>query len=317
MYEALGFFLFGVFLLLLGGDSMVRGVSGLGQRFGLAPFTAGLLLLSVATSLPQLAVNAYAFEHGQVDLALGNAIGSTIASLGLTLALAAIAAPLLLGMRALVAEAVFVLVATGAVLLFGIDGEIARWEAALLLVGFAAFLVFVFTRGRNEPAKVQQELTEFAHTSTGMAQNLSRLAIAAAVLYFGSKFVVANALIIEPALGLSAALTGLTVVAVGTALPQVVTVALSAYRGHGNAVAGQVLGACLFNLLVVIGGMAAIRPVQLPASVISFAMPVAMAFGLVVYLLLTRDSRLGRRDGGILGVLFVAWLAFELIHAWR
>ncbi len=315
MYEVIGFFLFGVFLLLLGGDSMVRGVSGLGQRLGLASFTAGLLLLSVATSLPQLAVNAYALEHGQVDLALGNAIGSTIASIGLTLALAAITAPLLLGMRALVAEAVFVLVATGAVLLFGIDGEIVRWEATLLLAGFAAFLVFVFTRGRNEPAEVQQELTEFAHTSIGTAQNVSRLAIAAVVLYFGSKFVVANALIIGPALGLSAALTGLTVVAVGTALPQVVTAALTAYRGHGNAVAGQVLGACLFNLLVVIGGMAAIRPVQLPASVISFALPVAMAFGLVVYLLLTRDTRLGRRDGGILGVLFVAWLAFELIHA--
>jgi cation:H+ antiporter len=296
---------------------MVRGVSGLGQRLGLAPFTAGLLLLSVATSLPQLAVNAYAFEHGQVDLALGNAIGSTIASLGLTLALAAIAAPLLMRMRALVVEATFVLVATGAVLLFGIDGEIARWEGALLLLGFAGFIGFVFTRGRNEAAEVQEELAKFAHTSTGLVQNLLRIVIGGTVLFFGSQNVVTYAPLIGQGLGVGALLSGLTLVAVGTALPMLVTVLLAARQGQGNVIAGQVLAACLFNLLLVVGGMAAINPLTIPTSLVSFALPAAMVFVLTLYPVVAGNLPIHRRVGGIQLAMFVAWLTFELAPAWR
>lgn len=317
MFEATSFFLLGLLLLLLGGDSMVKGVSGLGQRFGLSPFMAGLLLLSFASSIPELAVNAYAMHRGQVGLALGNAVGSNIVNIGLTLGLAAVAAPLLIRMRVLAAEVVFILVASGAVLLFGQDGVITRSEGALLLLGFAGFLVFVFTRGRTEPDAVQKELAQFAHTGTGLVQNLARIAIAAAVLYMGSKYVVVSAPAIGQALGFGTFLTGLTVVAIGTALPELATALMAARRGHGDVVAGQVLGACLFNLLFIVGGMAAIHPLVLPASFIGFELPAAMAFALVLYPILACDLRVSRREGGILVALFLAWIAFELLQAWR
>jgi cation:H+ antiporter len=315
MFEAIGFFLFGLFLLLLGGDSVVRGTSGLGQRLGLSPFLAGLLLLSFATSLPELAVNAYAVQHGQVDLALGNAVGSNIANIGLTLALAALASPLLIQMRVLAAEGIFILVASGAVLFFGLDGTISRAEGGLLLLGFVAFLVFVFTRGRDEPNEVRLELEKYVHTGTGLVQNLARLVIGAVVLFFGSRYVVVNASVIGQALGFGAALTGLTVVAVGTALPEVATALLAARQGQGNVVAGQVLGACLFNLLVIVGGMAAIHPLAIPASFTRIELPVAMGFVLALYPVLTGGSRVGRREGGILVALFAAWLLFETLQA--
>jgi len=315
MFEAIGTFLLGLLLLLLGGDSVLRGVSGLGQRLGLSPFLAGLLLLSFATSLPELAINAYAMQHGQIELALGNAVGSNIVNIGLILALAAVSAPLLIQMRILGAEVVFVVVATGAVLFLGIDGRISRGEGALLLAAFIGFLVFVFSRGRREPDVVQKEMSEFARTATGPAQNLIRLVIGSVVLYFGSRFVVSGALPIGQSLGFGAMVTGLTVLAVGTALPEVVTALLAAHRGHGSVVAGQVLGGCLFNLLVVVGGMAVVHPLLLPASFVSFELPIAMAFALTLFPALAGDWRVSRREGGILFVLFLAWLLFEFLQA--
>jgi len=315
MLNAMGMFGLGLFMLLLGGDSVVKGASGLAQRLGLSPFAAGLLLVAFATSVPELAVNAYAFAVGQTDLALGNAIGSNIVNIGLTLGLAALVAPLLITMRLLAAEVVFILVASGAVLFFGLDGVIARWEGGILLTGFVAFLAFVFRRGRGESADVKRELAEFSVTSTGLVQNLIRFGFAAALLFFGSRFVVESAPVIGLALGLGSMLTGLIIVAIGTALPELFTAAMAARNGQGNVVAGQVLGACLFNLLFIVGGLALWRPLPLPGSFIALELPAVMAFALLLYPLLGGDLKISRREGGWLLLAFSSWLAFELFVA--
>lgn len=315
MGNAIGMFVLGLLLLLLGGDSVVKGASGLAQRFGLSPFSAGLLLVAFATSVPELAVNAYAVGTGNIDLALGNAVGSNMVNIGLTLGIAALVAPLLISMRLLAAQIVFILVASGAVLFFGLDGSIARWEGGILLAGFAAFLAFVFRRGREEPAKVQEEIAEFAVTSTALTQNLIRFAFAAGLLFFGSRLVVESAPVIGLALGLGSMLSGLIIVAVGTALPEIVTAAMAARNGQGNAVAGQVLGACLFNLLFIVGGMSVLQPLLLPASFITLELPAVMAFALLLYPVLGGDLKIQRREGGLLILAFAIWLAFELFIA--
>jgi cation:H+ antiporter len=313
--SAIGLFLLGLFLLLLGGDSVVKGASGLAQRFGLSPFASGLLLVAFATSVPELAVNAYAVAVGQSDLALGNAIGSNIVNIGLTLGVSALVSPLLISMRLLAAEIVFILVASGLVLLFGFDGTIVRWEGGILLAAFLGFLFYVFSRGRDESAEVQKELAAFAVTSSALMQNLIRFALAAALLFFGSRLVVQSAPEIGLAMGMGTMLTGLVVVAIGTALPEIVTAALAAYNGHGNAVAGQVLGACLFNLLFIVGGMAAFKPLPVPASFVTLEVPAAMAFALLLYPILGGDLKINRREGGLLVFAFLVWLGFELFTA--
>ena len=312
MASAVGMFALGIFLLLLGGDSVLRGASGLAQRLGLSPFGAGLMLVSFAFSIPELAVNSYAMAVGQPDLALGNAIGSNIVNIGLTLGMAALVAPLLASMRLLAVEVVLVLVATGAVLLFGLDGSIARWEGVLLLLGFAGFLVLVFRRGRQESAAVQLELTAHATTSSNLGQNALRLAMAGVMLSFGSRLVVQHAPAIGLAMGMGSMLTGLIVVAISTALPEVAIACLAAAKGQGNVVVGSVLGACLFNLLLVVGGMAAWSPLALPDSFLRLELPAAMAFALLLYPVLAGDLDIKRREGGLLVLAFVAWLAFEL-----
>ncbi len=317
MIVSIGYFVLGLFLLLLGGDSVVKGASGLAQRLGWSPFKAGLLLVAFATSIPELAVNAMAFSRGNTDLALGNAVGSNIVNIGLTLAVAAIAAPLLLQMRLLAGQIVFLLVATGLLLVFALDGALARWEGAVMLAGFIALLAYMLSRSNQEPAVVQTELAQFADTRTGMVQNLVRVAIAAVALFFGGKLVVENAPLLGSAMGFGSLLTGLLLVAIATALPEVVTAVMAARQGQPNVVAGHVLGASLFNLLFIVGGMAVIKPIVIPASFVGLELPAAMAFVLALYPIFGGDLRISRREGGVLLALFVAFVAFELALAWR
>lgn len=316
MIVSIAWFVLGLVLLLLGGDSVVKGASGLAQRLGLSPFQAGLLLVAFATSMPELAVNAYAVHAGNTDLALGNAVGSNVVNIGLTLALAALAAPLLLQMRLLAGQLVFLLVATGLLLLFALDGVVVRWEGAVLLAGFLVMIGFLVVHGRQEPAPVQQELADFAETRTHLMQNVLRLVIAAVVLFFGGRLVVEQAPVIGAALGFGSVLTGLILVAIATALPEVVAAVMAARQGQGNVVAGTVLGASLFNVLVIVGGMAVLQPVAVPASFVSLELPAAMAFVLALYPILGGDLRISRREGGVLLALFLAWIAFELASAW-
>lgn len=316
MLGATGYFALGIFLLLLGGDSAVKGASGLAQRLGLSPFATGLMLVAFATSLPELAINAYALKQGQVELALGNAVGSNIVNIGLTLAMAALAAPLALRMRLLASKLVFVLVATGAVLFFSLDGRLAAWEGGMLCLGFVAALWHYSRRGALEDEGVKAQFIAFAETRTGLMQNLARLAIAAVVLYFGSKLIVQSAPVLGQALGLGPLVVGLTVVAIGTALPEVAVAVIASRQGQGDVVAGQVLGACLVNLLLIVGGMAAIQPLAIPASLVTLELPAAMAFALALYPIIGGDLNVSRREAGILLALFVGWLGFVLLQAW-
>ncbi len=310
---AIAWFLLGLLLLALGGDSIVKAVSGLAQRFGASPFTAGLLLLGVTTSLPELAVNARALAVGQPELALGNAVGSSIVNLGLTLAVAAMAAPLLLRAR-LQTVLWWSLLAAGVLLiLFGLDGGLARWEGGILLAGFIVVQVLLLRRGRSESAEVQVAIAESALSRTSLPLNVLRVLIAALTLYWGARLVVGAAADFGAALGWTPLLVGLLPVAIGTALPEVATAIAAARRGHGDMVLGHVLGSSVVNLLLVIGAMAVLQPLALPASFVRLELPALLAFALVLYPMLRGDLKISRGEGVILLVAFVGWFVLELL----
>ena len=312
MAEALVLFGLGLLLLALGGDSIVKGASGLAQKFGASPFIAGLLLVAFGTSIPELFVNARAYAVGAQDLALGNAVGSNIVNFGLTLGLAALAAPLLIRMRLLSPMLVALVVATLAVILFGLDGVISQLEGIVLLLAFVAMLVFMLVRSGRESLEVRESVAAYADTRSVLWLNLLRFAIAVALLYFGAKFVVSSAPILGASWGLSPLLVGLLPVAIGTALPEVAAAIAAARRGQGDMVAGHVIGSSLFNLLVVVGGMAALRPLPLPASFVKLELPAAIVFALMLYPMLRGDLRISKAEGGVLFVAFLGWVVLEL-----
>lgn len=311
MIEAILFFLLGLVLLALGGDSIVKGASGLAQRFGASPFVAGLLLVAFGTSLPELAVNAQAMWAGLPALALGNAVGSNVVNIGLTLGAAALAAPLLVRWRALAPLLLVLVVATAAVIALGWDGRLSRLDGVLLVLAFVAVLAYALARSGRESADVRAAVDGFARTQTGLVLNLLRFAVAVVLLYFGARWVVVSAPALGAALGMAPLLTGLLVVAIGTALPEVAAAIAAARRGQGDLVAGHVIGASLFNLLVIVGGMAAFHEVAVPASFVRFELPAALAFALLLVPVLRGDFRVSRREGGVLLVAFVAWVVFE------
>ena len=313
MAAALGFFVLGLFLLALGGDSIVKGAAGLGQRLGLSSLATGVVIVAFGTSLPELAVNARAAWVGSQELALGNAVGSNVVNFGLTLGAAACMAPLLVRWRALVPLLLCFVLACVLVILLGYDGALSRFDGGVLLVVFVAMLVWALLRSHRETAEVQADITEFATTRTAVWLNALRVVFAATLLYFGARLVVEHAPILGSALGMAPLVTGLIVVAIGTALPEVAGAIAAARRGHGDMVVGHVIGSSLFNLLVVIGGMALFRDVPLPKSFVRFEVPAALAFALVLYPMLRGDLRISRREGGVLLVAFVAWVAFELM----
>ena len=314
MLEALGFFALGLVLLALGGDSIVKGASGLAQKFGASPFVAGLLLVAFGTSIPELFVNARAYAVGAQDLALGNAVGSNIVNFGLTLGLAAIAAPLLVRMRMLSSLLVLLVVATLAMIVFGLDGVISRIEGAVMLLAFVAMLAFIIARSGRESVEVRDSLAAYAATRSVLWMNLLRFVVASALLYFGAKFVVQSAPMLGASWGMSPLLVGLLPIAIGTALPEVAAAMAAARRGQGDMVVGHVIGSSLFNLLVVVGGMAALRPLPLPASFVKLELPAAIAFALVLYPMLRGDLRISRGEGALLLLAFLAWVAFQLFQ---
>lgn len=312
MLESFGLLLLGLLLLALGGDSMVKGAAGLAQRIGASPFTAGLVVVAFGTSVPELAVNARALWVGQPALALGNAVGSNVANIGLTFALAALAAPFAVRWRALSPMLLALLAGTVLAIVLSLDGRLSRIDGLVLLAGFVVAMAACFARGRDPDPAVHEALAGHARTSTHGVQNLLRVAVAAGLLFFGAKYVVTGALPFADALGFEPLLAGLVIVAIGTALPEAAAAIAAARRGQGDIVAGHVIGASLFNLLVVLGGMAAWRGIEVPASFVRLEWPAALAFALMLLPVLRGDFRASRGEGALLLVAFGAWLWLEL-----
>jgi cation:H+ antiporter len=314
MASALGWFLLGLLLLALGGDSIVKGASGLAHRLRWSPFVVGLVLIALATSVPELAVNYRAVFAGQSDLALGNAVGSNIANVGLTLAAAAMVAPLLLRWRVLAPLLLMLVAATVAVILLALDGRLSALEGGLLAAAFVVVLLVALRRAGSDDAGVRAEIEGFTRTTDGLGRNLLRLAIAVALIGAGAWLVVRDAPRLGEALGLTPLMTGLLPVAIGTALPELAGAIAAARRGQGDLVAGHVLGSSLVNLLLVLGGMALIGGgLAVPASFVRYELPAALVLALMLLPILRGDMRVGRGEGGLLFVVLLAWIAFELV----
>lgn len=307
-------FLLGLVLLALGGDSLIKGASGLARGRGWSPFRTGLVLVALATSIPEIVVNAVAVSRGQDELALGNAVGSNVVNVGLTLALAALAAPLLVRWRSLSALLALLLLITLAVLLLSLDGRLSPIEGVLLVAAFVGVLAFKFARSRDEAPELRAEIEAFTQTSDGVGLNLARLAIAAALLGYGAWLIVREAPALGGLFGLSPLLTGLLPVAIATALPEAAAAIRAARRGQGDLVAGHVVGSSLVNISLVLGGMALLGGgLAIPESFVRYELPAALVFSAMLLPMLRGDMRLSRGEGGLLSVALLAWIAFEVL----
>ena len=193
------------------------------------------------------------------------------------------------------------------------DGQLDRIAAAAT-TGTAARAAA--TAAAEAPAATKTATTGTAgylDTDTGLGRNLLRFALGGAFLFFGAKLLVTHAPVVGLAWGFTPLITGLIVVAIATAVPEAAAAVAAARRGLGDIVVGHVIGSSLFNLLIVVGGMAAIRDLPVPDSFVRFELPAALASALLLYPMLRRDLQISRPEGWVLLLAFVAWVVAELL----
>lgn len=308
-------FVIGFIILIKGADLLVEGASSIAARFNIPSLVIGLTIVAFGTSAPELFVNLIASFNGNTDIAIGNVLGSNIANVLLILGVAAIIYPLSVQSSTVWKEIPFSLLAAVALWVLAndvmLDGDagsfIGRTDGIILLLFFSIFMVYVFEISfRHKPAE-----EEIAVGRLSITKSVVFIVAGLAGLVFGGKWIVEGAIHIANLLGVSESLIGLTVVAVGTSLPELATSAVAAYRKNVDIAVGNVVGSNIFNIFLVLGTSATIKPLPFkPAS--NFDMFVVMFSSalLFAFLFVGKRHRIERWQGIMFLVFYVAYTAY-------
>jgi cation:H+ antiporter len=294
-------FLLGLVALFFGGEFLVKGASGVARHFRLSPMVIGLTVVGFGTSAPELLVSLQAALEGQPAIAIGNIVGSNIANILLILGISALIAPLFIPVKKLWRDLAFMLAATAILWWMLGDGVISRLEGGVLLVGLIVFLTTAFLTGKQEPDPDAEPLPEqwkaWAYTIGGLI-----------VLVIGARLLVDSAIIIARTYGISEAVIGLTIVAVGTSLPELATSVIAALRKQTEIAVGNIVGSNIFNIFGILGVTALIAPIPAEARFAAIDMPWAMGVAVALTVLAAVLGGLPRVAGVALLAGYAAYI---------
>ncbi len=313
MLAHIAWFAAGLAALIIGAEVMVRGGAALAARLGISPIVVGLTVVSIGTSMPELAVGVVAAAEGNGALAVGNIAGTNVVNLLLVLGLSALLVPLVLEVRILRFE--LPVIAGSALLLWVLvlDGMLSRVDGLILVAGAVVYIAAVVRASRREPDPVQAEFAEAlptGHPARHAAMTLGGIA----VIVVGADWLVDAAVGMARDFGVSDALIGLTVVAIGTSAPELVTTVISTLRGDRDIAIGNLLGSSIFNILLILGVTAVVpaHGLALPASLIRIDIPIMVAVALVCIPIFLSGRRVSRVEGGAMVVAYLGYLTFLL-----
>ena len=307
----------GFVLLVWGADKFVEGASALARKMGVSPLLVGLTIVAFGTSMPELAVSVTAALRGANEIAVGNVVGSNMFNLLVVAGLSAVICPLVMDKMLLrrdwplsIFAAVLLLVAIAP------DHVIARWEGAVLLVIFAVILSRQIKAALNDRAQLAAAEAEAAEEAAEMTKSpvmiWVNIVLGLACIVLGGQLAVNGATGIARMFGLSETLIGLTIVAIGTSLPELVTSIVAARKGQNEIAMGNVIGSNLFNILLILGVSAVITPIPVQAtSIIDCLFLITIS---VVFYLPARKGKLGRLPGAVLAAMYVAYTAYLIMR---
>lgn len=309
----------GLVLLVGGGDALVRGAASLAGRFGISPLVVGLTVVAFGTSAPELAVNVTAALSGSGELSFGNITGSNIANIGLVIGVTALFSPVGMHRAVITREIPMMTLASLVALVMGLDlklGDGAARDAfgtadgLVLLLLFCVFVYYTVNdamRQRNVPKEEQHP-----RVSLSMGTSILFTLLGLAGLGLGGNVTVRAAVEVARALGMSEALIGMTIVAIGTSLPELVTSLVSVVRGETDLAVGNVVGSNIFNLLFVLGITSVIAPVPLPAGG-QFDLVFVTVLSMILLPLARNPKQAIPRVGGLL--LFASYVGYLVYRA--
>jgi cation:H+ antiporter len=307
----------GLLLLVWGADRFVHGAATLARNLGIPVLLIGLTIVAFATSAPEIMVSVIAALRGESDLAVGNAIGSNTANIGLVLGGIAMLRPIEVTSATLRREMPALLAVSLLTVTLFLDTFISRVDGFVLLTGLVIVMVWLVRLGMRTSASDPMLADYEAEIPTDVTTRASIiwLIVGLALLLVGAEFLVDAAIEIARALGVTEIVIGVTLVALGTSIPEVAVSLVSAIRGEYGLAIGNVVGSNIFNLLAVIGIAAAIQPAALAPSVLSLHIFVMSAFTLVLFAMTYEydgKGRINRLEGAALFIAFVSYVSYVI-----
>ena len=303
----------GFVLLVAGAESLIRGSSALALRLGLTPLVIGLTIIAFGTSSPELAVSIKAAMAGTADVSLGNVVGSNIANIALILGLSALMRPICIEIQIIRREIPILLGATLLCWLMVLGGNLARWEGLILCAGIVLYTGFSLRLARKttqqEKDRTFSEIVPSAMKRTW--QPVLMVIAGLAMLVVGAQLLVNQAVALAARLGLSEAVIALTIVALGTSLPELVTSVTAAFKGESDMAAGNVIGSNIFNILAILGISALVHPLAVE-GIGWIDMGIMTACVLLILPLMYSGFTLNRWEGGLLLLGYVAYIFYLL-----
>lgn len=298
----------GLVLLVLGAEGVVRGGAGLARRLGIKPLWIGLTIVALGTSAPEVAVSVYASWLGNGQVAVGNVLGSNVLNVLVVLGLTAVLVPVAVQLETVRRDIPLVAAASLLVLVLGATGTLGRTNGILLLVLLVAYLVHMARAARSAPPIFEVP----AAPPLPMPVQAALVPVGILFLLVGGRAVVDGGTGLAEVLGLSDRVIGLTVVAVGTSLPEMATSLVAAWRRQVDIAVGAVVGSNLLNLLLVLGLAAVVRPLRMDPVVLLFDLPVLVATSLLLLRFAWTGMRVSRVEGVLLLLIYAAYLTATL-----
>ena len=303
----------GLLFLIWGADRFVHGAAATARNLGIPPLLIGLTIVAMATSAPEILVSVVAALRGEPDLAIGNAIGSNIANVGLVLGVVALLRPVELKSATLRREMPALLAVSLLTVSLFLDSYLGRVDGLVLLAGLVIVMIWLIRLGLRSSAgdPLQAEFDAEIPKHMSMRVAVFWLVVGIATLLLGAHWMVDGAIDIAKILGVSEVVIGITMVALATSIPELAVSVVSAFRGEYGLAIGNIVGSNIFNLLAVIGVAAVIQPAVLPPSVLSLHIFVMVAFTLVLFAMTYEYEGRGQitRVEGL--ALISAYLAYQ------
>jgi len=268
----------GSVILFYGADWIVKGGSQLAKYFGLSAIVIGLTVVAFGTSLPELVVSFAAALEGSSTIAVGNVVGSNIANVGLVLGLSSLVFPLTMKFSQVKIDLVIYIIVCLLFTYFCADGEIIRMEGLILISCIIAYTWFAITN----PAKNRDHEIGQINPNVSLSKSLLLIVFGILLLSFGANIFVTGAIDIARYFGISEIVIGMTIVALGTSLPELATSVIASFRKESAISIGNIIGSNLFNLLSVIGLVSMISPLESPVEIIHFEIPYMIVYGLIL-----------------------------------
>ena len=314
--------LFGLVLLVIGAEALVRGSAKVAASLGISPLVIGLTVVAFGTSMPEMAVSVVSGLTGQAGISLGNVVGSNIFNVLVILGISALIMPLVVSQRLVRLDVPFMVAASILTFIVGLDGKISRVDGIILFGGIIGYTIFLIYQSRQEKKEVEDEYAREYGTKEGTnlksrMVNIALIVGGLGLLVLGSRWLVQGAVSTAQLLGVSELIIGLTLVAAGTSLPEVATSIIATIRGERDIAVGNVVGSNIFNILAVLGLSSIIAPngINVSAVALGFDIPVMIAVAVACMPVMFTGNVIARWEGALFLGYYLAYTLYLVLAA--